>query len=131
MNLREQMAADLAAIHGEADGPAETVTYTPDGGAAAQVSAVLCRLGKETVNLPDGTRDVETARLVVTVATVAAVTLKDRVTVAGITGGTEEWAVHEILWENAAARELRLIRDTRRRLIGAGQEHDIGGNARR
>lgn len=118
------MAADVAAIHVETAGPAQDVSYTPHGGAAAPIKGVLVRTGQSEEAFPDGVYEVETAQLVVLVSDVPVVTLlQDKVDVPQVDGsGTETWYVRSIYAQNPAVRELVLMKQIRKRMIGEGQE---------
>lgn len=135
MTFQSTMAADLAFLHADTSGPAESVTYTPKNGAVVPMRVPFSRVGRDEQQFPDGMYEIETAQTVVLLSLVPTVTLlEDKMVVTPVSGsGSETWYVRQIYFENAAARELQMMRQVRKRMVGETTElsRALGGAARR
>lgn len=86
MTLKTQMQADLASVFYNTDDFAETVTYTPAGGAGISVVAII-DYGRDD---EDGADDLgQNAKIRIMVSSVATVTAGDTITI-----GANTWEVH-------------------------------------
>lgn len=129
MNLRDQMAADLAEIHGDpAFSPSETVTWYPaDGGAAVPgVVGVFQSDGRGRSQGDAGEHNVQAGRFLVTVAQRATVEIGDKIERTGIGGTAEVWTVVEIPSETPVLRKLLIQRAALARFVGAGDRLSVG-----
>lgn len=127
--LRQQMAADLAEIHGDsAFSPAETVTWYPVSGAAftTGVTVVFQSDGRGRAPGDTGERQTEAGRVFVEVAQMASVSIGDQIERTGQSGGLERWAVLEIAFESPVLRKLVVQKSTLSRFLGAADRVSVG-----
>lgn len=123
MDLRSQMAADLAVVHADPSGPSEQATYKAGGTGTKVTRITIVRTGRQEQQFDDGIWEIETAQAYVLVADVPVTLFTDTIVVASVNGGTTDtWFVRRIFSENAAIRELQIIRQIQKRLSGQGDE---------
>ena len=125
MTLREQMAADLAALHADTSGAAEDVVYHKAGGTDLDFRMVIRKTGISQRAFDDGLFEVESAVGIVEKAELDAVTFQDTITAEDDT----VWSVTALGAENTAFFELILTRPVRKQLIGPGGRTPRGGAA--
>lgn len=126
MALYDIVAADLALIHADANGPAIVVTHVTAAG--VQTTNIKARFDRESnsePNFDDGKMKTMTGTLIITVAALAAVALEDSFLIPPIGGGSAEtWKVTDIPTENPAFRQIAVTRTAGRRWATTANEHD-------
>lgn len=130
MSLQTIIAADIAAILADAEGPAETVVYYPVTGASKTIRAIVERLSHDESSFTDGKSDQETAILHLSYAQVATLADGDYFGITRAGSSTEDaYKVLGIRADNGVIRELEIIRSVRSRLADELTERDRGRSA--
>ena len=121
MTLRDQMAADMAAIHADTGfSTAVASTYTPrTGSALSGKMIVITETGSSEQSMPDGMWLIRSATAFVLAADVAMPVEGDTITQSGVT-----WTVGDRFSTAAGVHELRVMTRERKRLVSEGVEHD-------
>jgi len=126
--IDEILAADLdaTAFDAEADeSPSESVTYTPSGGAAATLNAVLEPVFADRTDSGDARHDAASRSIIIRTDAVGGIpspAVGDAVTVAA-----EGWVVDLVEWKGRGLAMLRLVRQSRRRQGTPGSYLEGGG----
>ena len=117
--FREMLAEHRADVFLDSTHFGETISYTPSGGAAGDVTAVVQRNGLEWMEQSDGSAEVETVSVHVSAADVTQPTRKDSFTTtepdtSTATWGVDGWTYQDGMWT------LRCVKINEAEISGSG-----------
>ena len=125
MSLHDQLAADLATICADSNGPAVAATYLPKaGGNGIPLRLLFERGASGERDGSDGKTQVGEATAHIPVAVVPVVKLFDVLTVTaiGVAREWEQWSVEQIIEQNAAMTVCNMVFLKRTRLVASEDE---------
>jgi len=125
MTLKTQIAADVAAVFLQTDDFAETVTYTPVGGAGASMTVLFFPDPMSMIDLPDGNKQATLAAVYVAETDVVTPQRGDQVTRTNPASVSETWRVD--VWQEEDGMWLMTCKFyDEREMVGAGARQRSG-----